>query len=91
MITVPAVETIKFGLSARYLSMFEPNYKEIKSKCASYFELALKNLKGRISTGEYIKYKLFVKFPFLYRRFRIMTDKTMLVWEKNQKAKQSAK
>lgn len=91
LVVVPAVETIKAGLAARYLSMFEPNYKDIKARCASYFKLAMDNIKGCISTGEYIKYYIFVHFPFVYRYFRILTDNTMRDWEKNQKLKHSVK
>lgn len=91
LVVVPAVETIKAGLAARYLSMFEPNYKEIKEKCSSFFDLALKNMKGRVSTIEYIRYSVFARFPFVYRCLRIMTDRTMRDWEKNQKLKHSNK
>lgn len=91
LITVPAIETIKFGLAARYLSMFEPNYEDVKLTCSSYFSLALKSVKGNISKREYFKYSQFVRFPFLYRGFRLLTDRTMLDWEKNQKAKRSKK
>lgn len=91
LVVIPAIETVKFGLSARYLSMFEPGYKEVKTKCASYFKLALKNIKGSVSTVEYIKYSLFVRFPFLYRYFRILTDRTMRDWERCQKQKYSVR
>lgn len=87
LVVVPAVEAIKHCLAARYLSMFEPNYKETKARCASYFDLAMKSVKGRIPTGEYIKYSIFVNCPLLYRWFRILTDSTMRDWEKKQKAK----
>ena len=35
-------------------------------------------------------YALLVRIPFLYRAFRIITDPTMLDWEKKQKMEQNA-
>ena len=87
MVVVPAVETIKTGLAARYLSMFEPDYNEIKGRCANYFELAMSNVKGHVSFGEYIKYSIFVHCPFVYRYFRILTDRTLSDKKKKQKSK----
>lgn len=82
-----STEVFKLCLAVRYLSMFDSNYKEVNDACASYFSLSLKNMKGKVSFIEYFRDSLLVKYPFMYRVSRIITDCTLLEWERNQKNK----
>lgn len=82
-------ETYKAILAGRYLSMFDENRKEIWSKCADSLK-ACKKLSKEIdgfSICEEIKYRLLANFPILYRLYRIATDRTMLIWEKENRNK----
>ena len=80
------------GLSAclvcRYFSKFTNEYKKYK---AEYNKL-MKEIWGiakerKIRIKDQFVLRLFTYFPSLYRLFRIATDRTMLDFEKNQKAR----
>ena len=79
-------EAYKAVFAARYLSMFKSYkgkvHKECKSKLNDLSKMS-KELQIKIN----MEYKLFSKFPSLYRLYRIITDKTMIEWEKKEKAK----
>lgn len=82
-----AIETIKRTLFARYVISFSKNYKSEKRNCNNILKTAIKQL-GKIdsvSIKNKIKYFILYRFPQAYRLFRIISDPTMLDWEKNLK------
>lgn len=82
-------KTITSVFSHRYSEMFEEDYSEIKKKCSLLIAVCLEKMNelGSFSAVEKTKFWLFAKMPFLYRLFRIITDPTMLHWEKSEKKK----
>lgn len=82
-------EAFKGALSYRYGVMFEPNRKilqGISHKLISSCLHEMAELK-HIPILRRMQYRILAMFPFLYRAFRIMDDKTMLVWEREKKQK----
>lgn len=73
----------KLGLSTRYKTMFRDNLKEYRKSCNVFLKEAMNKMTG-LPLSTKILYSLFVKFPFLYRRYRIMMDPTMKDWEKSE-------
>ena len=74
--------------SARYLSKFDTDFPEIDSVCGDLLSKTWKIVKKEnIKFKRKFIYKLFSKFPSIYRLYRIVTDRTLLDWEKTQKAK----
>lgn len=73
----------------RYLEMFSADYRKKKSKSNSLLSTAIKKMKETdgFSAAEKIKYIALSKVPVLYRLIRIMGDRTMLQWEKSERAK----
>lgn len=82
-----AIELLKSSLSFRYLLMFQPDYHSTINVCNDYIDRALNYLKKSLSLILWLKYFVFAKLPFSYRLFRILTDRSMLKWEKKQKNK----
>lgn len=83
---------VKNGLSTcmkfRYFLKFTNEYKKYKAEYNKLMKEVWKIAKEqRIKTKDKFVLKLFNAFPLLYRLFRIATDRTMLDWEKAQKAK----
>ena len=82
------LDILKITFSTRYLYSFDADFLETDSICKD-----LLNEMWRIVTKDKIKFKgmfafkLFSAFPSLYRLFRILTDRTLLKWEKQQKNK----
>ena len=70
--------------SYRYLTMFSAGdpqkIKTLRSECRRCAKELPLSFKTRL------KYFLFTDFPQSYRLFRLLTDRTMLQWEKEQKA-----
>lgn len=77
---------LNVAFSARYLSMFRPQFKEYNISCDCFLHDCLSEM-DKLSYGilEKVRYSLFIKFPSLYRWFRIATDRTMLEWEKKER------
>ena len=74
--------------SARYLSKFDTDFSETEKICKDLLEETWKIVnKDKIILKRKFIFRLFSAFPSLYRLFRIATDRTMLDWEKAQKAK----
>ena len=74
--------------SARYLSKFDTDFPEIDSVSGDLLSKTWKIVKKEnIKFKRKFIYKLFSKFPSIYRLCRIVTDRTLLDWEKTQKAK----
>ena len=83
-------QACKETLSSRYLEMFNPKKAEVTSACKSIIADCLGAMctSGLFSAMELLKYRILFKFPFLYRLIRIGNDKTLLIWEKNEKIRQ---
>ena len=83
------LETVKQCLAARYLGMFLKERKVINDECnymiKSIIPLLWEN--NKITKKEKLIYTIFWRIPLSYRVFRIMNDRTMLDWEKNQKVR----
>lgn len=81
------MEMIARCLSAKYMCMFLSNKKQITEECNEMLGYSVRELwKNKVcSSKEKIVYSVFGKSLFVYRMFRILTDRTMLEWEKNQK------
>lgn len=78
-------QTLRTILSARYLSRYEKDRcKDRYNECDQLLRYALKEYKKE-GTRQYYLYSAFAFFPGLYRAFRIITDPTLLQWEKDQK------
>lgn len=76
-------EGIKCALNYRYLTMFLNN-DEVKKKRKQFIIRALKSTK-KCELSKQIMYRIFIAIPIFYRLFRVVSDKTMLNWEKQQK------
>lgn len=74
---------IKSFWAYRYLTMFtggdRQKMKAIRKQCRQYAKELPLSLKTRL------KYFLFTNIPQCYRLFRLLTDRTMFQWEKEQK------
>lgn len=81
------IETIKRMLFARYAISLSPNVKANAVECNITLKKATQLLKllKNVTWREKLKYSILYKIPQLYRLFRIISDPTMLDWEKNQK------
>lgn len=80
-------EAFKGALSYRYGVMFEPDRKNAQAvprRMISNCLCAMKKQKN-IPIRKRLQYQVLAMFPFAYRAFRILNDRTMLEWEKKQK------
>lgn len=76
----------KAVLLYRYLEMFRGDYADVKRITKSVSIKALKLMKiTDFSAGKKLFYQCMCRCPLMYRFMRIMTDRTMLEWEKEQK------
>lgn len=74
-------------LSHRYLNMFDVEAKSIRTQCNQQLKECDILAKQIMPLKERLKLSIMVRFPFIYRLYRIVTDATMLDWERNQKHK----
>lgn len=72
-------------LYPRYLEMYKPNYEIVRTRCKELFTLLRPYLK-ELNLKNRIVFSMFTTFPQLYRWWRIVTDPTLLDYEKKQKA-----
>lgn len=73
-------------MACRYFSKFTNEYKKYKAEYNNLMKEIWKIAKEqKIKIKNKLLLKLFTFFPSLYRLFRIVTDRTMLDWEKQQK------
>lgn len=82
-----AIETIKRTLFARYVLSFSKKDNHSKKECNKILKNAINQL-NKLNCASYkikIKYLVLYKIPQAYRLFRIISDPTMIDWEKNQK------
>ena len=70
----------------RYTAMYVVD-KSVKKNARSAYQLVCSYIRKTkcISFKKRCIYRLFYYFPCLYRIYRILGDRTMLVWEKNQR------
>ena len=85
---VYAIEILKNSIHYRYAVMFRKDHRQLCSHNRIMIKEALAEVNVSPLSTVKIKtiYHLLTAFPPLYRAFRIVTDPTMLDWEKNQKA-----
>lgn len=83
-------ESIKNTLSCQYkcIVAFEKQYyQEIKE--LTYHCQRLLKVSKVFTIKERLKYGVLLAYPQIYRLYRIHNDKSLLVWEKNQKEKKT--
>ena len=83
-------EILKDALSYRYLVMFSSDKKEVRKLCRRYFDFCTANWGDIFSAKEKIKYYVLFTFPLIYRFYRIITDPTMIAWERMEKAERKS-
>lgn len=74
--------------SYRYLQMFSPNQAEIRTDCQELHVFCRMHWGRVFPLRDKIKYSIFYHCPGLYRLFRIVTDPTMLDWERAERKRQ---
>ena len=81
-------EVFSWGLSNRYLSTYsgQTEYLDEYNNVLSNSLTEMKKYR-LFSFFRSLSYFLFVKIPLTYRLFRLLTDKTMINWEKEQRRK----
>lgn len=79
-------ESIKHALSCRYSEMFAPNHLE-QLECETMLKECREKLKQSedLNRKEKLIFNAFILMPFLYRIFRIISDPSLLQWEKKMK------
>lgn len=78
---------IKQLLHARYMAGFDPCKKQDVNRCNQNLRTATRELKKlkRISHIDKIVYVTMYRIPLSYRLWRIITDPTMLTWERQKR------
>ena len=84
-------EVIRNVSAYRYLQMFVPDQTEVKATCRELYTFCRKRWNGIFSRKEKVKYSTLYHCPAFYRLFRIITDPTMLDWERAEKKRQREK
>lgn len=81
-------EAIKSSLSARYFGMFSEQKGRIDKQCDLILKKSILHMweNRKIKFTQKLLFTFLARIPVLYRIFRIINDKTMLEWEKNQKS-----
>lgn len=72
-------------LSYRYITMFRPNAKQIRKNCNTKLKECKIAARRILPIRKRLLLNTFAHFGILYRMYRILIDRTMLDWEKNQK------
>ena len=86
---VYSIEILKNSIHYRYFVMFRKDHTALRERNHLMMKDALAEIMSSSLSNNKIKlmYGLLVRIPFIYRAFRILTDPTMLDWEKNEKRK----
>ena len=84
-------EILRSMFSYRYLAMFLPEQKSVQRHCRELYVLCKNRWDSLLSYREKCKYTLIYHCPAFYRLFRIITDPTMLDWERAEKKRQREK
>ena len=74
----------KYIFSARYGEMFSDDYADVQKQCRDSLK-QLSEYRSELSKKDQMIMGAFAKSPWLYRRWRIHDDPTLLQFEKNQK------
>lgn len=74
-------------LAHRYLNMFKQDYSSIERKLKRHFKCCKKMSKKLMPLRQRMILNIMVNFPWLYRLYRIIGDRTMLDWEQQQRRK----
>lgn len=83
-------EILRNMLAYRYLMSFSGYRKDI-CVCKSIYDFCKRNWSGSFSMKDKMKYTILYYCPFIYRLFRIITDPTMIDWERAEKKRQRKK
>lgn len=81
-------EIMRTMLAYRYLKMYEPNRTETHMCCEGLYSFCADSWRGVLSRKEQAKYRVLYYCPAVYRLFRIVTDPTMLDWERAERKRQ---
>lgn len=73
-------------LAHRYLHMFDLDYREIRRNTNHYLKECSKLLKT-MPLQQRLSLNVLIKFPLVYRFYRICGDHTMLNWERKERKK----
>lgn len=84
-------EILRVMLSYRYLLSFSGDRKTVRGTCKSIYSFCKENWGEPFSVKDKMKYTILYYCPFIYRLFRIITDPTMLDWERAEKKRQREK
>lgn len=81
-------ETGKACLSERYRDAFDEREKKTRKESVRLMRTCLRRMRTErcVPAKERLKYTVLCDCPWLYRAFRVRGDKTLLDWEKRQKA-----
>lgn len=77
--------------SCRYLTMLSPERKIVKKHYRELYNFCKNRWNPLLSFKDRMKYTILYYCPFIYRLFRIITDPTMLDWERAEKKRQREK
>ena len=78
-------EILRSMFSYRYLEMFSPNQENVRKCCEQFYTFCVESWGNVLPKKERVKYTILYHCPTVYRLFRIMTDPTMLDWERAEK------
>lgn len=84
-------EILRNMLAYRYLMSFSGDQDSIRKTCRSIYAVCKRNWVSSFPVKEKMKYSILYYCPFVYRLFRIITDPTMLDWERIEKKRQQEK
>ena len=84
-------EIMRTMLAYRYLKMYEPDQAEIHMCCKELYTYCADSWRKVLPMKEQAKYMVLYYCPLFYRLFRIVTDQTMLDWERAEKKRQQGK
>lgn len=84
-------EILRTLLAYRYLEMFSPEKQDVQKVCKELYTFCTDKWCGVVGVAERIQYQLLYHVPALYRLYRIITDPTMLDWERAEKKRQRGK
>lgn len=77
--------------SYRYLTMLSQERKLVKRHCRDLYKFCKNRWKPLLPFKDRIEYTVLYYCPFIYRLFRIVTDPTMLDWERAEKKRRREK
>lgn len=77
--------------SYRYLAKFLPDQRRVRKHCRELYMTCKSRWSPLFPLKEKIQYSILYHCPFVYRLFRIITDPTMLDWERAEKKRQRRK